>query len=175
MRVTATDNLSTVFKGGKQVIGDLKVPVIGLKMGLPIGFDAKIQGDMDVVNEGELIAAAEAEIKRMTSSLAAELSKALEDALKASVWSWTGGTRDIYDTGELARSGSVTATGDGITVVYSAPYANIVHNGGYIYPYGNKGARPIYLPPRPWVTSVLYGGGPVPQFDFEDFFARNLR
>lgn len=98
--------------------------------------------------------------------IALELKAALDAALEAPVWAWSGGARDIYDTGELKASGTVLIKGLEIVVNYSAPYATLVHNGGYIFPYGNKAAQPIFLPGRPWVRSVLYGGGPVPQFDF---------
>lgn len=98
--------------------------------------------------------------------IAGELKMALDAALEAPVWAWSGGARDIYDTGALKASGTVLIKGLEIVVNYSAPYATLVHNGGYIFPYGNKSAQPIFLPGRPWVRSVLYGGGPVPQFDF---------
>ena len=174
MKVTATDNLADAFKATSTQVGELRVPVIGLKMGLPIGFEAEIKEDIDAVNEEQLLADAQAEIDMLITKLIGEVKTALNEALKAGVWAWNGGARDIYDTGELARSVSVQASSDGILVSYSAPYANIVHNGGYIHPYGNMSARPIYLPPRPWVTAVLYGGGPIAPFDFDAFFRNNM-
>ena len=104
------------------------------------------------------------------NDLASELKSALTKALMSPVWAWEGGSRDIFDTGRLAGSGQVLVVSGGLNVVYSAPYAGIVHDGGYIYPYGNTAARPVYLPGRPWIESVMYGKGPVPQFDFDGFF-----
>ena len=174
MKVTATDNLKKALKS-KGILGELEVPVIGLQMGLPISFGVRVDKEIDAVNEEAILEEAQQQIDALMSQLAKEVEAALTRALKSSVWSWKSGSRDIYDTGKLASSVSVTVTNDGISVSYSAPYANIVHNGGYIQPYGNASARPVYLPARPWVTSVLYGGGPVPPFDFDDFIARNMK
>lgn len=173
MKVTTTDNLSKVFKKEKVELGELSVPAIGISMGVPITFDARYD-NTDAVDKTELEAMVAAMIAKVTSELVVEVEAALTRALQAGVWAWNSGSRDIYDTGELARSVSVTSSPDGISVSYSAPYANLVHNGGYIYPYGNKSARPIYLPGRPWVTSVLYGGGPVEKFDFDGFLSSRL-
>ena len=72
-----------------------------------------------------------------------------------------GTTRTIYDTGglyssqKLATSHQVTQSK--LTVTYSAPYASLVHYGGYIQPYGNKNANSVLVPARPWVEAVLNG------------------
>ena len=114
-------------------------------------------------------------IDEFMPELKMELTAALNGALTASVWAWKdGGMRDIVDTGQLAATLSIETSGSGVKVSYSSPYANLVHNGGYIQPYGNKAARPIYLPARPWVKSVMEGGGPVPQFDIQEFFLSRL-
>ena len=173
MKVTTTDNLNKVFKKQKTFLGNLQVPVIGLQMTAPIGFDARYD-EVDPVNEAELQARVAAMIAEVTDDLANAVQLALDKALRSAVWAWEGGSRDIVDTGELVRSGQVTASAEGISVTYSAPYANLVHNGGYIYPYGNKRARPIYLPGRPWVSSVLYGGGPVEKFDFDRWLSNRI-
>jgi hypothetical protein len=111
---------------------------------------------------------------RASERIVADLKDALDSALRSGVWSTLSGTADIYDTGELLESGSVTLSGDVLTVAYDAPYAALVHYGGYINPYGNTTSR-VYLPPRPWVDSVLRGGGPVPQFDFQSYYLQELR
>ncbi|WGL30498.1 capsid assembly protein [Synechococcus phage S-CRES2] len=117
-----------------------------------------------------------ADIAKAMPSVAKDLSVALYAAMRSSAWSWPGGgSRDIFDTGKLAASGKVIAQGSGVSVSYSAPYASIVHDGGYIFPYGNKKARPVYLPGRPWIASTIYGGGPVPQFDFMASLNKNMR
>ncbi len=124
------------------------------------------------VNLSKVIAAevktiGEQEIRKIMDTMAAKLKTALKVAIKSSVWAWSsGGARDIYDKGRLANSGNVTVEGLSLVVTYGAPYASLVHDGGYILPYGNSNARPVYLPGRPWVASTIYGGGPVPRFDF---------
>jgi phage gpG-like protein len=111
---------------------------------------------------------------RASQRIVADLKDALSSALRSGVWPTLGGTADIYDTGELLASGSVTFSDDSITVAYDAPYAALVHYGGYINPYGNTASK-VYLPPRPWVDSVLRGGGPVSQFDFQSYYLQELR
>lgn len=135
---------------------------------IPVGFG--IDAENADIDEEVLQDIVEKKLASVATDLAAQLENALRGALKSSVWSWSDGMRDIFDTGELANSGKVLIGSDGLTVAYAAPYAEIVHNGGYVHPYGNMRARPVYLPGRPWIRSVLYGEGPVPQFDFEGFF-----
>ena len=101
--------------------------------------------------------------------IADDLKTELDNALRSPVWSTPSGRADIIDTGALLASGTVTATGNGVTIAYDAPYAALVHFGGYINPYGNASSR-VYLPPRPWIESVLRGGGPVTRFDFESYY-----
>jgi len=140
---------------------------LGVSLASKIDFDSLFENVNDDVR---------ASIARAMPSVARDLAAALYTAMRSSNWSWSdGGSRDIFDTGELAASGKVTAQGTGISVSYSAPYASIIHDGGYIFPYGNKKARPIYLPGRPWVASTIYGGGPVPQFDFMASLNRHMR
>jgi len=171
MKITTSRDISKIPVVRKQEVGTIKVPVVGLVMGIPLTFGVrteKIELDIEDIKQEYLEM-----IDELMPKLAVEVAKALDDALKAS-WSWSTGSRDIYDTGALARSGKVVANNNGIEVTYDAPYANIVHNGGYIQPYGNPNARPVYMPARPWVSSVLYGEGPYPQFDFEGFMKANL-
>jgi phage gpG-like protein len=103
------------------------------------------------------------------------LGAALDAALRSSVWSWNDGTRDIVDTGQLLASRSITVSGNTIVIDYKVPYFGIIHFGGYIMPYGNDKAKKVYIPARPWVTSVVEGGGPVPQFDFAAVFRESLK
>jgi len=156
---------------------DVDIPVQLLPMGIVNGWSVSVEGIEDFANsinqEAEDIKLA---VKKALKGVAVDLKRALDAALKSSAWRWpTGGSRDIYDTGALLSSGSVTVNGYSLAVKYGASYASIVHNGGYIFPYGNKNLRPIYLPGRPWITSTLYGGGPVPQFDFNASLKRYLR
>ena len=116
----------------------------------------------------------EDKIRSVLGQIAMELKTALDQALRAPVWAFNDGARDIFDTGALMASGQVLTNGLQLTVIYGAEYAMLVHNGGYIYPYGNKNLQPIFLPGRPWIRSVLFGGGPVPQFDFTEALKRAL-
>lgn len=95
------------------------------------------------------------------------LREALNDAMDNPVWNWNSGNRDIVDTGALKNSLKIFSDSDGdIHILYGEEYAGIVHYGGYFNPYGNPTIKEYY-PARPWVDSVLKGGGPVPQFDFQ--------
>lgn len=80
------------------------------------------------------------------------------------------GFRDLIDMGGLHDSLSVKTsfmqTKTVLSVKYSAPYARLVHNGGVIQPYNNPNAASVILPARPWVTSTLTPGGPVPFYDY---------
>lgn len=171
-KVKIKENFSKAFPK-KPIEVDLDMPVLPPIVISPVslGFDLQKEPELDTE---ALEADYEARVAALEPQLIAELADALTAALKASVWAWNDGARDIYDTGELAGSVNISMSSGSLVVKYDAPYANIVHNGGYIFPYGNKSARPIYLPPRPWIDSVLYGDGPVPQFDFNGFFERNL-
>ena len=98
--------------------------------------------------------------------------QALYDSLQSNAWSWprntnrvngtvAGTTRDIYDTGGLYASQKLKTshqvTQSKLTVTYLAPYASLVHYGGYVQPYGNKNANTVLIPARPWVEAVLNG------------------
>lgn len=130
---------------------------------------------IDVANVpgDKILAGFKRAIDRASERVKVDLEKALKQALTANVWKTPTGQADIYDTGELMASGTVTVDSNGITVAYSAPYAALVHYGGYINPYGNQSAR-VYLPPRPWVDSVLNGDGPVPQFDISKYYRQEI-
>jgi len=113
-------------------------------------------------------------INRASARVTRDLKDALDKAMLSSAWPTISGRADIYDTGELLQSGKVLVSGNGITIVYDAPYAALVHYGGYIVPYGNASAEKVYLPPRPWVEAVLNGGGPVPKFDFVGLYKEEI-
>lgn len=138
---------------------------------------ARLNGLLNIkvkrIPEAAIINGFKAAISRANSRIQIDLKAALDQALKSSVWSTRSGTADIFDSGELLSSGSVTVSENGITIAYDAPYAALVHYGGYIHPYGNTSAK-VYLPPRPWVESVLNGGGPVPEFDFLKYYKEEI-
>ena len=111
-------------------------------------------------------------VKTANQLIANKLGAALDEAMASTSW---GTSKDIIDTGQLRDSLVITTTSGGISVKYTAPYAAIVHYGGYIVPYGNPSLSKIYIPPRPWVDSVMKGGGPVPKFDFESVYREAIR
>jgi phage gpG-like protein len=105
------------------------------------------------------------------NEVAAEaLENALNIAMQSSSWGWRDGSRDIVDTGELMRSLEIIKGQDGLSVSYSSPYAELVHYGGYIVPYGNDSISKVYIPGRPWMDAVLEGGGPVPSVDLSAIY-----
>lgn len=104
--------------------------------------------------------------KKAIKDLIPLLREALDSAMESNVWDWDGDSRDIVDTGELKRSLKISVDeNNNLHIVYDKDYAAIVHYGGYFNAFGNKNAT-RYYPGRPWVKSVIEGGGPVPQFDF---------
>lgn len=111
----------------------------------------------------------ETAINRASGRVAVDLKAALDEAMMSPYW----GGQDIFDTGELLASGTVSVTDSGVTIAYSAPYAAFVHYGGYINPYGNATSR-VYLPPRPWVESVLFGGAGIQPFDFVSYYTQEI-
>lgn len=113
-------------------------------------------------------------IDRANARIAVELKAALDAAMSSPSWPTLTGAADIIDTGDLRESGEVLVTNKGIQVAYSSPYALLVHYGGYILPYGNTYAEKVYLPARPWLESVLLGGGPVPKFDLESIYREEI-
>lgn len=122
-----------------------------------------------------------------------ELPQRLTEAMESSVWGPFSpkqpyyrkngelvgpGSRDLIDTGALHDSlkikTSFLSTKTVISVSYTSPYAGIVHYGGVIQPWGNPNAASVILPARPWVQSVLGGGGPVPQYNVNQVFQDNI-
>lgn len=150
------------------ITAELEIPIRMVPPSMVyVGMSISTDIDLARVIATEMEEIGEEEVKKAMNIAAVKLKAALDAAIKASVWKWpSGGARDIYDTGRLASSGGVTVEGLSLVVTYGAPYARLVHDGGYILPYGNPNARPVYMPGRPWISSTIYGGGPVPKFDF---------
>lgn len=90
---------------------------------------------------------------------------ALDYAVSSAVWGWRDGSRDIVDTGKLRDSLSFSRSNNGFDFSYSSPYAALVHYGGYVRPYGNPNIDAVYIPGRPWIDAVLFGGGPIDAID----------
>jgi len=142
-----------------------------LKASIKTGVEVTSFADLDRLKEQFPKIVSKASQKTI-KLVAVELEAALDRAMMAKAWQWDYGDGDIIDTGELKDSLRlvVDSAGD-IYVFYNAEHAAIVHYGGYIHPYGNPRVQ-IYMPARPWITSVLNGGGPVDKFDFEGVYER---
>ena len=160
------DNKKTIADAVKGLDNtDLKVSFPGIGLDLDLSEFSQANRPLIEIQKGIKKAHMKA-VKLM----AAEFSKALDDAMESNVWDWKGDTRDIIDTGELKNSKKVIVDSDGdIHVFYGTDYAAIVHYGGYFYPYGNENAKTFY-PGRPWVKSLIEGGGPIDQFDFNTIY-----
>lgn len=117
-----------------------------------------------------------------------KLTKALNEAMEAPIWKWTPGVttdrkngasvespRDIVDTGALMDSFRINTKKGSVDFAYREPYSRMVHYGGYIKPYGNPDAQKVYLPPRPWITSVLYGENGFEAFPFADIWRKAIQ
>lgn len=120
-----------------------------------------------VTSNGNLRARAEAAARRATEIVMGELEGAFQQSLTARAWEWPretvrsngskiGSPRNLIDTANLRQSGSFRMTGPyQATYRWSANYATAVHEGAWIYPWGNRDADRVYLPPRPWTRAVL--------------------
>lgn len=122
----------------------------------------------------DLVRSIERAITVGTENVGLQLEKKLDESMQSSGWGWTEGTRDIVDTGKLMNSVKIDVSARGISVNYDEPYAAIVHYGGYIQPYGDSTRRPVYIPGRPWISSLLDGEGPVQPIDYEQAYYKAL-
>lgn len=71
-----------------------------------------------------------------------------------------GSPRNLIDFGNLRLTGDWGMTSSyQARFAWSANYATAVHEGAWIWAWGRrpprKGARAVYLPPRPWTRAVL--------------------
>jgi hypothetical protein len=141
--------------------------------GIEVQASARLDGLFRVkgfkIPEGQILDGFRQAINRASGRIAVDLKEALDGSIANDAW----GDGGLVDTGALRDSGSVTINENGLTIAYDAPYASLLHYGGYIHPYGNVNLR-VYLPPRPWVESVLFGGGPVPVFDFARYYTEEI-
>lgn len=107
-----------------------------------------------------------------------QLSTVLNNTMDLPIWEWNnttlrsngqtaGSPRNLVDTGELKKSLFIaTDADDHVSATYNSPYANLVHYGGYITPYGNPSAAAVFVPGRPWIKAAVRGshGAPPPRF-----------
>ena len=131
-----------------------------------------LPGEVEIVPNLKEVNSSASELEQATrearQELVVMLDSALTVALSSPVWGWSDGSRDILDSGDLRDSQLVAVMGESIVIDYGVPYARFVHEGGYIQPYGNPNAEPVYVPGRPWIDAVLYGNGPVPGVNLDE-------
>ena len=70
----------------------------------------------------------------------------------------TSAPRSIVDSGDLAGSRVFNKGKVEASWIWSVNYAAAVHDGARIQPWGNKRAKSVELPARPWTDAVLIGG-----------------
>ena len=133
---------------------------------------------------GSLRAQAEQAARAATKAVMAELNGAFQQSFTAKAWQWprdlpdrklngatlaekirsyqagegirAGNPRNIIDSGNLRQTGSWRMSGPyEATFTWSADYATAVHEGAMIYPWGNRKARRVHLPARPWTRAVM--------------------
>jgi hypothetical protein len=118
------------------------------------------------IQSGDLQLRAEQAAQRATELVMGELYAAFQQSFTKNVWSWprqtqrtvgtAGSPRNLIDVGNLRQSGSWQMNGPfQATFTWSANYATAVHEGAMIYPWGNRNARRVQLPARPWTRAVL--------------------
>jgi hypothetical protein len=118
------------------------------------------------VSSGNLQARARQAAQRATEIVMGELFAAFQQSFTAKAWDWprqtqrtvgtVGSPRNLIDTGNLRQTGTYQMSGPyQATFRWSANYATAVHEGAMIYPWGNRKAKRVYLPPRPWTRAVL--------------------
>ena len=129
-----------------------------------INFRARLSSSGDGLRRARKLKEA---LGRAPNEFAIILDRILREAINAGIWRLrNGGAGDIIDSGRLLGSQRVTSNGSSIQISYGVPYAALIHYGGYIVPYGDKRQRPIYIPGRPWVATVLgsqFGGYDINQ------------
>ena len=119
------------------------------------------------VTTGNFRARAAQAAEQATKAVMAELYGAFQQSFTAKAWAWprqsersngsmVGSPRNLIDTANLRQSGSWQMIGPYTArFTWSANYATAVHEGAMIYPWGNRKAQRVQLPPRPWTRAVL--------------------
>lgn len=126
----------------------------------PLGGDSQTLTLGDVSIDSSSLDAATDGVKEYVSRLDnldfQSMIQPLNDAINRSLVA-----NGLVDTGRLKNSLTVKVTGEQLLVEYDCPYAGILHEGGYVHPYGNANAKKVYIPPRPWIVNAL------DNFDFQ--------
>jgi hypothetical protein len=134
------------------------------------------------VESGDLARRAEQAAERAMEIVLGELNAAFRESFDFKAWDWprdlptrgldgtlaekakkyrqgkgkrAGNPRNLIDEGNLRRAASWQMSGKyQAAYKWSAEYATLVHQGGWIRPWGNDNVR-ILIPARPWTRAVL--------------------
>ena len=136
------------------------------------------------VESSGLAKRAEAAAERAMQIVMGELFAAFQQSFTAKAWDWprdlptrklngatvgekarsyqagdgisAGSPRNLIDFGSLRQTGAWQMRGRyQARFTWSADYATAVHEGASIFPWGNRQARRVILPARPWTRAVL--------------------
>jgi hypothetical protein len=134
---------------------------------IPSGIDLRLSGKIKISGKTRISSRTDSRLAQILRKLESKdsslefgliLDQVLKEAISSNIWSTRNGTDDIIDSGALKESGNIKITAQGLEIEYDVPYAALIHYGGYIIPYGNTNAGKVYIPPRPWVATVLSSG-----------------
>lgn len=141
---------------------------VSSKMKLPkVKLDGTETKKAAAKKRGEFVSA----FQKSAFSVEKQVSYWLDEALQEATWQWPrptmrksgewvpAGSRNVVDTGKLYKSKKLQTTFGStqakLSVSYSAPYAALVHWGGYVMNYGDPTKGQTYMKPRPWIQAVF--------------------
>lgn len=176
---------SNEFDGAK-IARQIRTSVEQVKPKLTYQFAVGV--DVSFVSKTKYGPIINAGVQKGNEIIKTQLAQALDNAMDSSVWKWNPGVttdrkngesvespRNIVDTGALKSSFRVNTKGNSVDFAYREPYSRLVHWGGYIQPYGNPNAKKVYVPGRPWITSVLNGENGFEAFPFKDIWSKTIK
>lgn len=145
-------------------------------------FNVSVKGgkEFEFLLEKDVYELVHRKVLRSQEKVKSEMKNAMD-----SKWDWTGpglrqpNPRDIVDTKKLRDSVKTSVTKGTksvtLTIEYKdLPYAACMYYGCYIQPWGNKAARPVFLPGRPWIDAKFKGGfSGVNKFDYAAYLNKS--
>lgn len=171
---------------GAKIAKNIRTTVSNVKPKLTYQFGIGV--DVNFVSKAKYGPIIDAGVQKGNEIIQTRLAKALNDAMESSIWKWTPGVttdrkngesvespRNIIDTGALQNSLRFNTKGNSVDFAYREPYSRLVHYGGYIQPYGNPNAKKVYVPGRPWISSVLNGENGFEAFPFKEIWAETIK
>lgn len=171
---------------GTKIAKQIRTSVEQVKPKLTYQFAVGV--DVSFVSKTKYGSIIDAGVQKGNEIIRTQLASALDNAMNSNVWKWTPGVttdrkngqsvespRNIVDTGALQGSLRFNVKGNSIDFAYREPYSRLVHWGGYIQPYGNPNASKVYVPGRPWITSVLNGENGFEAFPFKQIWSQTIK